>query len=168
ALSGGRGGKAPRLAVPRLSPKADRPHSLFFGGDRFVAAFDQAAEQAGFFGDFRFGGGGFEFGLCFGFQPFVEAFVGLGGAFAFVVELGVGHFSGHDGAVPEGEVGFKRDCWMVGSLGCEKVFFFVNKKEVKKLCSSGPVPAKAPMPQINESFLLLFSKKEVFLSLHFA
>jgi hypothetical protein len=39
---------------------------------------------------------------------------------------------------------------------------FFEKKEAKKLHFPELVPAKPPVPQMNESFLLLFSKKEAF------
>jgi hypothetical protein len=39
---------------------------------------------------------------------------------------------------------------------------FFEKKETKKLHLSEPVPGKPPVPQMNKSFLLLFSKKEAF------
>ncbi|HQT84573.1 MULTISPECIES: hypothetical protein [Acidiphilium] len=45
--------------------------------------------------------------------------------------------------------------------------FFV-KKEAKKLLFAGAAAAKTPVHRINESFLLLFYKKEVLPSLSFS
>jgi len=53
---------------------------------------------------------------------------------------------------------------LFGQAKGSKASFF-EKKEAKKLCSSGPVPTQPPETQINESFLLLFSKKEALPSL---
>jgi len=41
-----------------------------------------------------------------------------------------------------------------------KTFFFVNKKETKKLWLSGFVPVKTPVPQIRKVFCFFFSKKK--------
>jgi hypothetical protein len=53
----------------------------------------------------------------------------------------------------------------IGEVKAGRQTSFFEKKEAKKLHSSGPVPFQQPIPQITKSFLLLFYKKEVFPSL---
>jgi len=46
------------------------------------------------------------------------------------------------------------------TMGSEESSFFVNKREAKKLRPSGPVHVKTARAPTQESFLLLFFKKE--------
>jgi hypothetical protein len=52
----------------------------------------------------------------------------------------------------------------IGEVKADRKTSFFEKKEAKKLRSSVPVTLKPPVAQINKSFLLLFYKKEVLLS----
>jgi hypothetical protein len=46
------------------------------------------------------------------------------------------------------------------------VFFFVNKKEAKKLYSSGPMSVKTPMPRLKKFFASFFQKRSLSFSHH--
>jgi hypothetical protein len=72
-----------------------------------MPAIDKAAQEPRFLGNVGFGGICIKHRLGLGFQPLVETFIGLGGTFAFVIELGVSHFAVHDRPVPERASGFK-------------------------------------------------------------